>query len=305
MAAEDEVGAFTHRTHRVNGMDIHAAHLGPPDAPVLLMLHGFPEYWAAWADVARSPVGRLAETHHCILPDQRGYGHSSKPPAVEDYDTRHLAADMAALIDTVSPDRPVALAGHDWGASVAYALAFRQPERVSRLVIANGVHPMTFQRALFADGPQRAASQYIHILRDPASDARLSEDGHRRTFNMLERFSAAPWLTAARRAAYAAAWEGALPTMLHWYRASPLTVPRPGDPAQPMSFTAQMRERYRVAMPHLVVWGTADTALLPEAREGLEEFCDDLGVREIDGASHWLLHERPDAVAGAMRDFLA
>ena len=291
---------FQHRTHPVNGVTIHAAHAGPPDAPVLLMLHGFPEYHAAWADVAE----RLADRYHCVLPDQRGYGASSKPPAVEDYAPRHLAADMAALLDAVSPDRPVVLAGHDWGASVAYALAFRHPERIAKLVIANGVHPMTFQRALLAGGAQTAASQYMHVLRDPASDARMAEDGHRRTFGMLERFSAAPWLTAERRAAYAQAWEGALPTMLHWYRATPLVVPRPDDPPQPFPFTAEMRARYRVPMPHLVLWGTADTALLPEAREGLEEFCDELTVQEIEGASHWLLHEHPNEVAGAMREWL-
>ena len=291
---------FEHQTHHVNAMDIHAAHAGPPHAPVLLMLHGFPEYRAGWADVAE----RLADAYHCVLPDQRGCGASSKPPDVDAYHTRHLVADMAALIEAVSPDRPVLLAGHDWGASVAYALAFRHPGRIARLVIANGVHPMTFQRALLADGPQRAASQYIHTLRDPASDERMAEDGYRRTFGMLEKFSAAPWLTAEKRAAYRQAWDGALPTMLHWYRASPLEVPRPDEAARPFAFTHEMRERYRVAMPHLVVWGTADTALLPEAREGLDAFCDDLAIEEFDGASHWILHERPDEIAERMRRFL-
>ena len=204
-----------------------------------------------------------------------------------------------------SPDRPVLLAGHDWGASVAYALAFRHPDRVAKLVIANGVHPMTFQRALLAGGAQTKASQYMHVLRDPASDERMVEDGHRRTFNMLEKFSAAPWLTPERRAAYAKAWEGALPTMLNWYRATPLVIPRPDDEPKPFPFTEEMLARYRVRMPHLLLWGMQDTALLPEAREGLEEFCDDLTLREIDGASHWLLHERPDEVAEAMRGFLA
>ena len=264
------------------------------------MLHGFPEYWAGWADVAE----RLSDRYHCVLPDQRGYGASSKPPAVEDYAPRHLAADMAALIDAVSPDRPVILAGHDWGASVAYALAFRHPERVAKLVIANGVHPMTFQRALLAGGAQTAASQYIHTLRDPAADARMAEDGYRRTFGMLEKFSAAPWLMEEKRGAYAAAWDGALPTMLHWYRATPLVVPKPDEPPRPFPFTDEMRSKYRVAMPHLVLWGVEDTALLPEAREGLEAFCNDVRVHQIEGASHWLLHERPDEVARAMREWL-
>ena len=152
---------FTFQTFTCNGQSTHAALAGADDVPVMLMLHGFPEYWAAWADVAE----HLAEDFRLVLPDQRGFNRSSKPPRVEDYDAKHLVADMVALIDQVSPDRPVVLCGHDWGASVAYALAMRHPDRVSRLIIANGVHPICFQRALYGDPAQREASQYMRLLR--------------------------------------------------------------------------------------------------------------------------------------------
>ena len=291
---------FELRTHHVNGQRIAAAHAGPEDAPVAVMLHGFPEFRIAWEAVAE----RLSDRFHTVLPDGRGYGLSSKPDGVDAYRPKHLADDVVALIRAVSPNRHVLLCGHDWGASVAYAVAFRAPELVSRLVIANGAHPATFQRALLAGGRQAEASRYMHVLRDPASDARMSADGYAKTFRMLEKFSSAPWLDATTRERYREAWDGALPTMLHWYRATPLRVPPPDAAPEPYPFTDAVLERLRVRMPHLVLWGMDDTALLPEAREGLDLFAPDLTVREVEGASHWILHERPDAVAEAIRDWV-
>jgi epoxide hydrolase 4 len=176
----------------VNGeVTIHYAEVGDPAAPLILMLHGFPEYWAAWKEV----MVRLADGFHVVAPDQRGYNRSSKPDGVEAYRARHLAGDVAALADRLSPDRPFVLAGHDWGASVAYAYAFAHPERLSHLVIANGVHPACFQRAIFEDEGQRSASQYINKLKAPDAEARLSEDNFRRLMRMIAGFSKADWMT--------------------------------------------------------------------------------------------------------------
>ena len=291
---------FERKVHDVNEQRIHALHAGPVNAPIMLMLHGFPEFSDAWVAVAE----RFADRYHIVLPDQRGCGRSSKPHGTEHYAPKHLAADMIALVRSVSPARPVVLCGHDWGASVAYAMTFREPHMFSHLVIANGVHPLTFQRALLAGGPQTEASQYIMTLRDPASADRMAEDGFRRTFRMLEKFSTAPWLDAETKARYRRVWQEALPTMIEWYRATPLEVPAAGSPARTLPFTTEALNRYRVRCPHLVVWGVEDTALLPEAREGLDAFCEDLTVHEIEGASHWLLHERPDEVAAVVQDWL-
>src|SRR5690606_18272097 len=148
----------------------------------------------------------------------------SKPDGVDSYRVRHMVADLASLADALSPDRPFVLAGHDWGASVAYAYAMAHPARLSHLVIANGVHPVCFQRAIFRDEGQRGASQYINRLRAPDAEARLSEDGYRRLLRMIEGFSQASFMDEAMRKQYVEAWSrpGALTGMLNWYRASPL-----------------------------------------------------------------------------------
>lgn len=298
-----ERGVISFSTFDTGQVRLNVATAGDPEAPPIICLHGFPEYWGAWRDVMLD----LAADHFVIVPDQRGYNTSSKPADVAAYRGRALAADIAALADHYSSGRPVALAGHDWGASVAYAVAFLHPERLSHLVIANGVHPVCFQRAILDDPAQRAASQYINKLRDPATDARLLEDGCSRAFRMIEGFSPAPWLVGETRDAYRQAWSqpGAMTAMLNWYRASPIIVPEIGAPTPDAPILHADPAAFRVNCPHLILWGEADTALMPSCIDGLSEFAPDLTVEKFDGCTHWILHEQPVRVASAIRQFVA
>ncbi|MGB6118748.1 MAG: alpha/beta hydrolase [Mesorhizobium sp.] len=287
----------------LGAVELNVALAGDPAARPIICLHGFPEYWAAWRDVMTD----LARDFFVIVPDQRGYNLSTKPQGVDAYKGRALASDIVALAEHFAPGQRIALAGHDWGASVAYAVAMLFPERVSHLIIANGVHPVCFQRAIFDDPAQRAASQYINKLRDPATDQRLVEDGCRRAFRMIEGFSPAPWLIGEVRDGYREAWSqpGAMTAMLNWYRASPVIVPEPGAPAPRSTILNADPAAFQVRCPHLLLWGEADTALRPSCIEGLGEFAADLTVEHIEGATHWILHEKPAVVAGSMRRWLA
>ncbi len=294
---------FKSQLFKCNGQTIHAKTAGSDDAPVMLMLHGFPEYWKAWANVAE----HLADTYRVVLPDQRGFNLSSQPQEREAYETKHLVADMLSLSDQISPNAPIILCGHDWGASVSYAFAMRHSDRVSKLIIANGVHPMCFQKSLLAGGPQTDASQYMNVLRAEGSEEQLARDNFRPLLNMFEKFSAAPWLTEDVKDEYRSAWaqNNALSAMLNWYRGSPMVVPETGAPPQPFPITPEMEEKYRISMPHLLLWGQQDVALLFEAREDLPKFCNDLTVKETPDASHWILHEKPEWVAKEIHQFLA
>ena len=293
---------FTSHHFDCNDQTIHAKIAGPENAPVILMLHGFPEYWAAWAKVA----GNFTSDYRVVLPDQRGFNLSSKPVEREAYKTKHLVADMVALVDQVSKENPIILCGHDWGASVAYAFAMRNSDRVSKLVIANGVHPMCFQKSLLAGGAQTDASQYMNVLRADGSEEQLMRDGFRPMLNMFEKFSAAPWLTDDVKDQYRQAWskDGAFSAMLNWYRSSPMIVPETGTPPQDFPITPDMETKYRIPMPHLLLWGQQDVALLPDAYSNLPQFCDHLSVVETNDASHWILHEKPEWVASEIRQFL-
>ncbi len=284
-------------------MRLHYMSGGNPLAPVMVFLHGFPEFWIAWEPVFAS----FAQDYHLIAPDQRGFNLSSKPEGVASYDTKHMVADLLSLIDHLSPDQPIILCGHDWGASVAYAFAMRHGGRVEKLIIANGVHPMCFQKALFAGGDQTKGSQYMNRLREPGMADIMSANSCKKLFGMLEGFSPAPWLNDELRARYLEAWTrpGALAAMLNWYKASPMIVPPLDAPAKEMKFDDAQRQKYRIAMPHLLIWGMDDPALLPEARADLGEFCDDLYVVEVEGADHWIIHSHGERVAEEMKKFLA
>ncbi|TMM50887.1 alpha/beta fold hydrolase [Sulfitobacter sabulilitoris] len=283
-------------TVTLNGHPFFLRRWGDPALPRLLMLHGFPEYSGAWAELA--PL--LADRFHCIAPDQRGYGQSWAPEGVEHYTTSKLVADMAALI---GGDGPVTVLGHDWGASVAYGLAMFRPELVDRLIIVNGVHPVPFQRAMAAGGAQSEASQYINALRAPGSEDRLAADDFSRMMKLFSAKMGLDWLAGERAQAYREAWGDAkrLGAMINWYRASPLQV---ADPGKPIEMPDLPLDRLVVRCPHLLIWAAGDTALLPVSTEGLEEFAPDLTRVEIDGADHWVAHQKPQEVARAILDWV-
>jgi pimeloyl-ACP methyl ester carboxylesterase len=290
------------QTVRVNGIELHLRAMGEPNAPLVLFLHGFPEYSGAWDGVLPAFAGAF----HAVAPDQRGYALSSKPEGLEAYRIKHLVRDILALGDHLSPHRPFALVAHDWGASVGYATAIAAPSRVSKLVVINGVHPGPFQKAVVEDEAQRQASSYFHYLRDPQAEARLSANNFEKLLGMLSRFGPQPWLTPEKRAGYLEAWgqPGALTGMLNWYRATPIVVPRPGETVDPATLPKLDPAQLRVRMPHLVIWGMDDRALLPITRATLADYCDDLTVAEIPGADHWVVHQKTDEVIDHIRDFL-
>lgn len=279
-------------TVALNGQPFFVRHWGDESLPKLLMLHGFPEYGGAWQTLA--PL--LAARFHCIAPDQRGFGQSWAPADVTDYATGKLVGDMVALIG----DAPVHVLGHDWGAAVAYALAFTRPDLVTRLIIINGVHPVPFQRSLAKAGAQCEASQYIHFLRREGSEEQLAKNDFDKLTTLFSANMDHGWTDAETMADYRTEWgrPGRMRGMVNWYRASPLVV---GTPGQPMvNLPVLPVEKLQVRCPHLLIWGRADTALLPETTEGLEEFAADLTRVEIEGADHWLHHQKPNEVSAAV-----
>jgi epoxide hydrolase 4 len=285
-----------------NGQSFYTRTTGDPSAPFVLFLHGFPEFGGAWDAV----LPRFADRFFAAAPDQRGYGLSSKPLGIEHYRAQHLAADMFALADQLAPGRPIHLVGHDWGASVAYMMAFLQPKRIARLVVLNGVHPVPFQRALINDPDQRASSQYIRFLRRDDAAALLLADGCQRALQFLTSgFGGGTWLNPEREAKYVDAWQqpGAMDAMVAWYKATPLSVPEVGEQVTVDPVTKMPVDMMRVRMPHLLLWGLEDKALRPSCRHGLEDFCDDLTVIDVASADHWIVHQQPDRVVQAIRSF--
>jgi pimeloyl-ACP methyl ester carboxylesterase len=281
------------------GVRLHYASCGDPGKPLMLMLHGFPEFWGAW----RGIMPAFAGGYHVVAPDMRGYNLSDKPGEVSDYRAPLLVADVAGFVRALGYERCV-LVAHDWGGAVAWAVAIAHPDLVERLVILNAPHPVLFARALANDSAQQLASQYINWLRRPGSETVLAENGFARLESMLRKSGGASWFNEATRAAYHAAWSqpGALAASVNWYRASPLRPPSAGDPG---SGTLQLEaSAFVVQMPTLVLWGLQDPALLPVLLEGLDKFAPLLEIVRLPDATHWVVHEQPERVVAEIKRFL-
>lgn len=283
-------------TRRLGAHDFTVRTWGDTTNPMILMLHGFPEYGGAWTEIA----AQLSDRYYCIAPDQRGYGKSYAPDEISAYATSKLVEDMAALIG----DRgPVIVMGHDWGASVAYGLAMFRHDLVSHLIIANGVHPVPFQRAMAAGGTQSEASQYINFLRSDGSEDVLAANDFAKLLRLFSAKMDMSWLAGDRLEAQKTVWrQSGLRGMINWYRASPLIV---ADPGAPVAMPDLPLDRLVVRCPHLLIWADGDRALLPVSTEGLEEFSPDLTRVSVEGADHWVLHQKPEEVVQIVRTWLS
>jgi epoxide hydrolase 4 len=286
--------------HAVNdGLRLHYAATGEADRPLILFLHGFPEFWYAW----KNQLEEFGGDFLAVAPDLRGFNLSDKPAEVEAYRAKHLVADIAALARHFGKQR-LTLVAHDWGGAVAWGFAAAFPHLVERLVIINSPHPAIFQRDLAGNPAQQAASSYMNFFRLPKAEQILSEDNYARMFAMLLGRGGKSWLSENDRAAYLAAWSqpGALTGGLNYYRASPLHPPTDTDPgAANVKFDPAM---VTVKVPTLVIWGLSDPALLPCNLDGLEDYVADLHIMGVEDASHWIVHEQAELVNRAIRDFL-
>ena len=292
------------RTERITlstGVTLNVRHGGPEGAPAILFLHGFPESHRTW----RNQLDDLGADHRVVAPDQRGFAGSDRPEGVENYKTERVIEDALALMDSLGIEQ-FSLAGHDWGGAVAWTAALKHPDRVRRLIIVNAPHPLVFQKSLIEDEAQREASQYISFFRSPAAEAAIAAMGLE-TFldKVLLSHADATKLPAEERQHYLDDWKqpGALTSMLNWYRASGIEVPKPGEEAQAPLWTHAPFPKLN--MPTLVVWGLRDAALLPVQLAGLHDLVEDLRIVTSPSAGHFIPWEEPGTVTAAIRDFLA
>ena len=289
------------RVELSTGVTLNVALAGPADAPPVVLLHGFPESHRTWREV----VPLLEDRFRLIMPDQRGFGGSDMPQDVKAYATDTLIDDAFALADALHVDS-FALVGHDWGGAIAWAAALRGDPRLERLAIVNAPHPAIFQKSLIEDSDQRAASQYINMFRSPGAVAAIQAMGLEAFFEkVLASHADRSKISEAEKQQYIADWSqpGALAAMLNWYRASPLVVPPPGITVPLPDMLLHFARR--IAIPTLVVWGMADSALLPVQLDGLDEVIDDVTIVRLPGVSHFAPWEAPKQVAAALAPFLA
>ncbi len=291
-----------------HGITLSCRASGPVGAPVLVFLHGFPEAAFVWDEL----LEHFGTRYRCVAPNLRGFEQSSSPKEPEAYRVKHLMADLEALIAQVSPGgAPLeALVAHDWGGAVAWTFAAQRPQLLKRLVIVNSPHPATFLRELKNNPAQQAASAYMNFLCRPEAEALLAADDFRRMWPMFTNMGAADparkgggWLTPQVREQYRAVWGAGLTGGCNYYRASPLRPPTsPDDAIMKLEFAPEF---VTVRVPTLVIWAEDDSALPPSLIDGLEAYIPRMRLVRVPGATHWIVHEQPQLVAGEIERELA
>lgn len=282
-----------------NGVTLHVASAGDPAAPLMLFLHGFPEFWMAW----EAQLQHFGARFHAVAPDLRGFNLSDQPAEVAQYRPKLIMEDIRLLIESCGAKQCV-LVAHDWGGAIAWNIAAQLSHLVSKLIIINSPHPATFARDLANDPAQIAASEYMNWLRRPGSDIALAADNFKLIENFLVGMSdASSWFTPAVRAQYHACWARGLLGGTNYYRASPLHPPTASEPGA--KAITLPKEMVTVHVPTLVIWGEADQALRTSLLVGLEEFVPNLRIERIAEGSHWIVHEQPERVSRLIGSFIA
>ena len=282
---------WKHREAVVNNVRLHWVEQG--SGPLVLLLHGFPEFWWGW----RRQLPALAGAgFRAVAPDLRGYNLSEKPKGARSYRVSIVVEDVAALVRYLGAER-AHLVGHDWGGVVAWHTAMRHPEVVDRLAIINAPHPAVFSREM-RHPRQFLRSWYAFFFQLP----RLPEAAIRaRGFAALERLfrgTARPGaFSDADIARYkeALARPGALTAALNYYRAYVSHFFRPGG--------AKQAPRRTVERPTLVIWGEKDQALNLHNLDGLERYVPDLRVERLPEAGHWVMADDPQRVNALLTAF--
>ena len=273
---------------QVNGLRLHVMEAGPRDGQLIILLHGFPEFWRGW----HHQIAELAaQGYRVVVPDQRGYNLSEKPRGVAAYGIDHLADDVIGLIDAYGYSK-ARIAGHDWGAAVAWWVAARNPDRVEKLAILNVPHPVVMQKQLSKSLRQLFRSWYMFAFQLPGIPERLIAAANFKVgTDSLLKSSRPGTFSAEDLELYRQAWAkpGALTGMINWYRA--LFRTRPGR-----------LKSVRIRVPTLVIWGTADKFLGRELAPLSIELCDQGRLEFLEGASHWVAHEEPARVNQLLAD---
>lgn len=269
-------------------IELHAVAAGPPDGPVVLLLHGFPEFWYSW----RQQIEALAAAgFRVIVPDQRGYNTSSKPRGAAHYALSHLTSDVLSIADHLGQAR-IFLAGHDWGAAVAWSVALLHPQRVAKLAILNVPHPSVMRRYLKTNRRQLRRSWYMFFFQLPwLPEAAFSAFNFKLGVRSLVRSSRPGTFSPEDLAQYRAAWSqpGALTATINWYRAA-------------FRYRSKFPDS-TVHVPTRILWGERDAFLLSEMAHDSLRYCDSAELYTFANASHWLQHEEPARVSDLLIDF--
>ena len=265
-----------------NGVKIHYAAIGKKSAPLIVMIHGFPDFWYTFRDQMEG----LSKDYYVVAIDQRGYNLSDKPKGVENYDMKFLVGDVASVIKHHKREKAIVL-GHDWGGAVAWTFAMMMPQMVDRLIILNLPHPRALARELANNPAQQKSSQYARNFQMEGAHTKLSAEGL--AFWVKDPEVKKKYIEAFQRSDFEA--------MLAYYKRN--------YPREPYTYNPEATT-IKVKASVLMIHGLGDTALLPGALNDTWNFLEkDLTLVTIPGASHFVQQDASEMVTKSIWMWLA
>ena len=265
-----------------NGVKIHYAAIGKKSKPLIVMIHGFPDFWYTWRDQMQA----LSKDYYVVAYDQRGYNLSDKPKGVENYDMKFLVGDAIAVIKAQGREKAIVV-GHDWGGAVSWALAMSAPQYVDRLIILNLPHPRGMAHERATNPEQVKNSQYARNFQKEGAEKTLSPE-------LLAGLVAKDPLVKAK---YIEAFKRSdFEAMLNYYKRN--------YPREP--YVEDTSPIVKVKMPVLMIHGLNDTALMAGALNNTWDWLEkDLTLVTVPGAGHFVQHDASDLVTRSIKMWLA
>jgi epoxide hydrolase 4 len=271
------------------GVKIHYVSLGRKDDPLVVMIHGFPDFWYSWR--AQMPV--LAKHFHVVAIDQRGYNMSGQPVGVENYTTDKLVGDVVAVVKHFGVTKAV-IVGHDWGGLVAWTFAMTHPEMTDRLIVLNLPHPRGLLRELATNPEQKKNSQYARDFQKPDAAKHVPVE-------FLTGWVKDP---EAKKVYLAAFKRSSMEGMLNYYKANYPRIPE--DSATSKAAMPPIPDFPAVKCSVLLIHGLKDQALLPGALNDTWKWVDsDLTLVTIPGANHFVQQDAAELVTKTIASWLS
>lgn len=286
-----DVNLGKHCFIKLSEVKLHYVELGNKEHPLIIFLHGFPDFWYTWRNQAKE----LAKNHWVICVDMRGYGDSDKPTRISDYTLKKLSGDVAELIKALGANSAT-LISHDWGAAVAWEVAGRHPQVVQRLIVMNGPHTHAASLLTFSDLWEILRARYRFFFLLPILPEIVLRWNDCYIFDMVYR-------------------DKRLQLCDHDIEAYKYTFGKPGDFKGPLNYYRSIQWARllsledppmppKVQMPVLQIWGTEDLALSMKMAEATRNYAENMTIKMVKGAGHWVHQERPEVVNKYIAEFL-
>ena len=280
---------MNHNFISTNGIRLHYVTEGT--GKLMLMLHGFPEFWYSW----RHQIREFSSDYQVVAVDLRGYNESDKPEDVQAYKIEEFIKDIQGVIKGLGYENCV-LVSHDWGGAIAWCFAYAYPEMVEKLIVMNIPHPAKFREGISSNPQQLLRSWYIFLFQIPwLPEIILQSNNYQAIADAFSKMAidktafSQEDLEAYKQAA---AKPGALTAMVNYYRNI-----FPG-------FLTNQQEWGKLEIPTLMIWGENDTALGKELTYDTQSYVKNFQIKYIPNCSHWVQQEQPRLVNQYMREFL-